>query len=311
MKLILFTRHHGHLHQVDLARAAVLVPAACVLLAALAGVFVAGYSAAGASGAEISRSDVERWQTRIDEQQAEIREAKRDARENLDALAMRVGELKAEVKRLEALGERLTRMAGLSGGEFSFDQPPPRGGPQQASADAGEIESAERFIDDLDALAGRIEDRGKQLSVLENLMLDRQVQKKTSPAGRPVKSGWLSSGYGLRRDPFNGRRERHYGYDFAGRKGSDVVAVAAGVVTWASERYGYGKLVEVNHGAGYKTRYGHLQSIDVEVGETVSGGELVGRIGSTGHSTGPHVHFEVLQNGEAIDPGRFVRASRD
>jgi len=311
MNLILWTRHRGHRHQVDLARAAVLVPAACAIVAVLGGVFAAGYSAAGATGAAVSRSDVQRWQSRIDEQQAEIRKAKRDARENLDALATRVGELKAEVKRLEALGERLTRMAGLEEGEFSFDQAPPRGGPQQASANAGGVRSAERFIANLDALAGRIENRSEQLSVLENLMLDRRVQEKTSPAGRPVESGWLSSGYGLRRDPFDGHRERHYGYDFAGDKGSEIVSVAAGVVTWASERYGYGKLVEINHGGGYKTRYGHLRSIEVSVGETVSGGELLGRMGSTGRSTGPHVHFEVLRNGEAVDPSRFVRASRD
>ena len=159
-------------------------------------------------------------------------------------------------------------------------------------------------------LSAQLEDRNKQLHVLETMMMNRNLQAEVMPAGRPVTRGWLSSYFGMRTDPFTGRLAFHSGIDFAGRLNSDIIAVAAGVVTFAGPRNGYGNLVEINHGNGYSTRYGHSRKLLVKVGDTVKKGQVIAMMGSTGRSTGPHVHFEVLKNGHTIDPKRFIQASR-
>jgi murein DD-endopeptidase MepM/ murein hydrolase activator NlpD len=130
------------------------------------------------------------------------------------------------------------------------------------------------------------------------------------PMGQPVKHGFISSLYGMRNDPFTGKRTMHKGVDFAGKEGSDVVAVAAGVVTQASMQSGYGMLVEINHGKGYVTRYGHNKELLVEVGDRVKPGQVIGKMGSTGRSTGPHVHFEVLLNDKVVNPTKYIKAER-
>src|SRR5262249_20792553 len=148
-----------------------------------------------------------------------------------------------------------------------------------------------------------------QFGVLENLYTSRNVQLAAQPAGPPVSGGYVSSLFGMRIDPFTGDLSMHSGMDFAGTEGEGVDAVAAGVVTWAGERSGYGNMVEIDHGNGYATRYGHNESILVHVGQVVKKGEEIALMGSTGRSTGPHVHFEVLYNGVAVNPDRFVKAS--
>jgi murein DD-endopeptidase MepM/ murein hydrolase activator NlpD len=148
--------------------------------------------------------------------------------------------------------------------------------------------------------------RDSQLSALENVILARELKEQTHPAGRPVAAGFISSYFGERTDPFSGEEGYHKGVDFAGSAGENVVAVAAGVVTWSGQRAGYGNLVEINHGDGYVTRYAHNEKTLVNVGETVKRGDPVALMGSTGRSTGPHVHFEVLRNGRQVDPLTFV-----
>jgi len=163
--------------------------------------------------------------------------------------------------------------------------------------------------DDLLKLAQLQQDvdlRESQLSALENVILARELRAQIHPEGRPVANGFISSYFGERSDPFDGREAFHKGVDFAGSVGSKVVAVAAGVVTWAGERSGFGKMVEINHGDGFVTRYGHNERTLVSVGETVKRGEPVALMGSTGRSTGPHVHFEVLRNGRQVDPLTFI-----
>ena len=140
--------------------------------------------------------------------------------------------------------------------------------------------------------------------------MSRNLENEVFPAGRPVEKGWISSYYGMRSDPFTGRPEFHKGMDFAGKQGSDIVAVGGGMVTWAGKRYGYGNMVEITHGNGYVTRYGHLEKIVVEVGQAVKKGQLIATLGSTGRSTGPHVHFEVIENGKTVNPLKFIQASR-
>jgi len=246
-------------------------------------------------------------ETELDSQRLKISEATLSAEENMNALAMRMGKLQAHVIRLDALGQRLTHMAKLEKGEFDFSRSPAQGGP--AAIDSKPMPVAD-FVSSLHALSAQLEDRDQQLSVLEDMMMNRNLQAEVMPAGRPINRGWLSSFFGIRTDPFTGHKVHHSGVDFAGKMGSDIVSVAAGVVTFAGRRSGYGNLVEVNHGSGYVTRYGHCQSILVKVGDTLQKGNIVAKMGSTGRSTGPHVHFEVLRNGRAVNPKRYIHASR-
>jgi len=268
----------------------------------------AGYQLGGAGLNKGPDEMSEAWREALHSQRAELADARRNAEENLNALALRLGEMQARVIRLDALGQRLTRMAGLEEGEFNFDAAPAQGGPEQGAD--GEPIAVEDFMARMDRLAQQIEDRGQQLAVLEEMMINRNLQDEVFPTGRPIDGGWISSRFGQRTDPFSGKLEHHDGVDFAGRAGSDVIAVASGVVTWAGDRWGYGRLVEINHGNGYVTRYGHNQDILVEVGRTVKKGEVVAHMGSTGRSTGPHVHFEVLRDGRRVDPKQYIYASR-
>jgi len=248
------------------------------------------------------------FQGELHRQRQGMDRAKEEAQENVTALAVRLGQLQAHVIRMEALGQRLTKMANLDKGEFDFDNPPAQGGPEQPQeAERFEIPD---FLQTLDGLSRQIDDRIEQLSVLESMLMNRNLQAEIVPAGRPTQGGWISSFFGMRTDPFNGRREFHQGMDFAGKAGSNVMAVAAGLVTWAGERYGYGNLVEINHGSGYVTRYGHNKEILVKVGDTIKKGKVLAKMGSTGRSTGPHVHFEVLRHGKAVNPAKYIRASR-
>ncbi len=244
-------------------------------------------------------------------QQEEILEAKRVAEENLNALTLRLGQMQAHVVRLDALGQRLTRIADLDNGEFDFSAPPAQGGPDEGGplGIASESMALPDFISQLDELSQQLKDREEQLSVLESMFINRNLDAKVLPAGRPITKGWMSSRYGIRSDPFTGKPAWHKGIDFAAKEGADMVAVASGVVTWAGKRYGYGNLVEVNHGKGYVTRYGHAKDVLVKVGDTVEKGQVLGTVGSTGRSTGPHVHFEVWVNGKPVDPIKYVQAA--
>ena len=152
--------------------------------------------------------------------------------------------------------------------------------------------------------------REDQLEVLASLVEHQKFRQEVALEGRPIKFGWMSSGFGRRVDPFTGRMAWHAGADFAGKPGSDIVAVASGVVTFAGERGGYGRMIEINHGGGYVSRYGHDAELLVAVGDVVKKGQVIGHMGSTGRSTGPHVHFEVLKDGRPVDPARYVTLAR-
>jgi len=248
-------------------------------------------------------------QSEMDGQRLTIDEVTKNAEENMNALALRLGKLQAHVIRLDALGSRLTTMAKLDNGEFDFSQSPAQGGPVAVNDNSTAMQVPD-FMKSLKALSTQLDDRNQQLSVLETMMMNRNLQAEVMPAGRPITTGWLSSYFGTRTDPFNGRRAHHSGVDFAGKMGSDVVSVAAGVVTYSAKRSGYGRLVEINHGNGYSTRYGHSSENLVSVGDTVKKGQVVAKMGTSGRSTGPHVHFEVLFNGRAVNPKKYIHASR-
>ncbi len=266
-------------------------------------------------GYEMGRSQVEsqllpgNWEVEMLRHRDELAETTRTARENMNALAVRLGELQAHTVRLNALGRRLTEKASLDKGEFNFTKPPAQGGPEGELQGLAEMEIPD-FLSSLDQLAAQLDDREQQLRVMEAFYMGRELEGEVFPAGRPIKKGWISSYYGMRVDPFTGMQARHKGVDFAGKKGSDVIASAAGVVTWAGARYGYGQLVEINHGNGYVTRYGHNSKILVQAGSEVEKGERIALMGSSGRSTGPHVHYEVWKNGRVVDPIKYINASR-
>lgn len=250
------------------------------------------------------------WVKALDEQEQEVKSARQEAERKLAALTLRVAELQARLVRLDALGERLTTMAKLDNGEFDFSRAPALGGPEH-SIDGEEPGGSADFELVLNQLGAKIEDRQQQLDTLEALLAKRKLQSDVFLAGRPITSGWMSSKFGRRADPFTGRVAWHEGVDFAGKDGSDIISVAAGVVTWSGERYGYGQMVEINHGNGFKTRYAHCKENLVKVGDVVKKGQVIALMGSSGRSTGPHVHFEVYKHGRAVDPSTYIhRASR-
>ena len=299
MNIILFTRRQGQVwsFEVNPARFA-LVILGC--LAMIIGAVL--YSGIRIGGDELNY--VATWQEDVRQKQAEITAIRHTAQADLDALTLRIGQLQAQMLRLNALGERLVSQGDLDQAEFDFDTVPAMGGPQDVLPEKSV--PFNDFLGMLDELGREMADREQKLSVLESVLLNRSLSERVMPSGRPVNDGWLSSRFGKRNDPFTGKREFHKGLDFAGRKGDDVIAVGDGVVSWSGKRYGYGNLVEINHGNGYATRYGHNQRNLVKVGDTVKKGELIALMGSSGRSTGPHVHFEVLRNGKAVNPSRFL-----
>lgn len=253
-----------------------------------------------------NRALIDEWQTKVQQQQLQLEHIREEADANIDALSSRIGMLQAHVMRLDALGRKLTHMASIEKGEFDFDQAPAVGGPETVSNTG--IEPDELSIA-IDQLSLELEAREDQLTVLEDLVLNENLRKEVQPSGRPITRGWISSYYGMRTHPISGRREIHKGVDFAGKLGGPVIAVAKGVVTYAGKRYGYGNVIDIAHGNGYTTRYAHNSRLLVSVGDTVEKGFQIAEIGTSGRSTGPHVHFEVLMNGREINPVRFIRSS--
>ena len=253
---------------------------------------------------------VEDWQQEMLLQKQDIESTRMRVQSDIDALTRRIGELQGHITRLDALGNKLVNMAGIDSKEFDFSGAPAVGGPESVTDEAPEV-TQNHLLTVIEDLARQIEHRSEQLEVLDEVILTKNLQKEIKPAGRPIKKGWISSYYGMRANPFTGKPEFHRGMDLAGKKGSPVIAVASGVITWAGKRYGYGNMVEINHGNGYVTRYGHGAEVLVNEGDAVKQGDEIMKMGSTGRSTGPHVHFEVLKHGRHVNPTKFVQASRN
>ena len=304
MNVIFLSKGDGRARQLDLARPLTLTAIATLVVAFLGSAFALGVQLGRGNHERLVLADTTRFGTLLTEQKKQIADLKQQLQLRVDAMAMRLGEVNAHVIRLDALGKRLTEMADIDSREFNFDRDPPRGGPE------GDGEGMSAQIPDLSAMLAQLEQRvdlrESQLSALENVILARELHQEIHPEGRPVAKGFISSYFGERDDPFTGHEAFHKGVDFAGTAGERVMAVAAGVVTWAGERSGFGKLVEINHGDGYVTRYAHNERTLVTVGQTVKRGERIALMGSTGRSTGPHVHFEVLRNGRQVNPLSFV-----
>lgn len=302
MQIILLSRRHGAARTVSLDMRwmalglAVFMATAVSMGAAFNAWMSAAPDAAVLDTAEVSQA--------LDEQRAEVGEVRIDAQRQLDAFAAHVAELQARLTRLDALGERLTELADLDSSEFDFSLNVGQGGPDDALQESAYAPPS--FMSTLDDLALQLDSRENQLQVLEQLLAERRLSESEYLAGRPVLQGYISSHYGRRTDPITGRSSVHKGIDFAAKRGSPVVAVAAGVVTFAGVKSGYGNVVEISHADGYVTLYGHNQRNKVQVGDLVRRGQTIAQVGSTGRSTGYHVHFEVTSKGRVVNPSTYI-----
>jgi len=303
MNVIFVSKQEGRAQQLDLSRPLTFGAITVMVLGALGAAFAGGMAFGQGGGRRFALGQTAEWSQVLKDQKKEINDMHQTLQERVDAMAMRLGEVNAHIIRLDALGKRLTEMANIDSREFNFEHDPPSGGPEGEGGVSAEIPDLSAM---LKGLEDRVALRDTQLSALENVILARDLKSQIHPEGRPVTTGFISSYFGEREDPFSGRVGYHKGVDIAGSSGEDVVAVAAGVVTWSGERAGYGNLVEINHGDGYVTRYAHNERTLVTVGETVKRGDAIALMGSTGHSTGPHVHFEVLHNGRQVNPLSFL-----
>ena len=224
----------------------------------------------------------------------------------MTVLAARLGELQGRLTRLESIGQQVGELAGFEPEVLGFDQPVAVGGPV---ANDSTLELPE-LLSELRAYAARLDDRTVRFELLDQAVLAGQAEAQGFPSGKPTSGGLLSSAYGYRTHPISGRRQFHRGVDLAGVAGDSVETVASGVVTWSGDRNGYGNLVEVDHRNGYVTRYAHNKKNLVTVGEMVRQGQAIATMGSTGRSTGPHVHFEVLKSGKQVNPHKFLKGQR-
>jgi hypothetical protein len=263
------------------------------------------YGQSSAPRLTVPTETVAELETIFDHERKALAEAKQESIAQLDAFAGRVGEMQAEILRLNALGERLVEMAGLDAAEFDFENPPPVGGPDEdmpASTETSITELAGELTD----MLGLISDRKRKLTELEKSIMERDLKKHATPSGWPVRSGYISSKFGYRKHPIYRRTKFHAGVDFASKRGSPVVATADGVVVFSGWQSGYGRLVEVKHMDGLVTRYAHNQKNLVKEGDMVKKGQTIAKLGSSGRSTGPHVHFEVRKRGKAVNPLKYV-----
>jgi murein DD-endopeptidase MepM/ murein hydrolase activator NlpD len=239
--------------------------------------------------------------------QQNTQQAEQDMREQLNSLAVKLGELQARMMRLDAFGERLAKVAGIKG-EFNFAETPGQGGPAPAVT-SGDV-SYKDFTMKLAEVSAILDDRADKMGVLDSMLMEGRLAAKAIPTTMPVETGYYSSNFGYRIDPFNGRSAFHAGVDFIAAPGSPIVAAAGGVVSAAEWHNEYGNVIDVDHDNGLTTRYAHLAAKMVKQGDVVLKGQQIGTLGQTGRATGPHLHFEVRENSVPLNPNRFLNFAR-
>jgi murein DD-endopeptidase MepM/ murein hydrolase activator NlpD len=224
-------------------------------------------------------------------------------RENLNAMAVRLGQLQAQLMRLDTLGERLGQLSGIKPSEKPADKPG-QGGPLIAPSKPLTPDDLQRQIDQL---SRQLETKGDYLGLIETELMDERVKKNQLPTALPVEAQWNASGFGWRIDPFTGEQAMHEGIDFIAESGTPIRAAAAGIVVTSERHPQYGNLIEIDHGNELITRYAHASKVMIRQGALVKRGQKIAEVGSTGRSTGPHLHFEVRFKGIAQNPNRFLQ----
>jgi murein DD-endopeptidase MepM/ murein hydrolase activator NlpD len=264
-----------------------------------------------ASGFMLRQSDfvdaevIDNWRSKLDEQDAVVEELRSQSIARRQAVGRQIAEMQSRLWRMEALASYMHESSGLPLDEFDFNAPVSQGGPLSQEA---EVLPVDNLDTQLGMLAERLKRRDTELSILDQVLLGAYTEQGAKPQGAPIIKGWMSSPFGQRVDPISGKKAWHDGMDFAGARGSEVIAVANGIVVFAGRRDGYGNLIEISHGEDTLTRYGHHEELLVHAGQSVKRGDVIGLMGSSGRSTGPHVHFEVIKSGKAVDPARYVSA---
>lgn len=241
-------------------------------------------------------------ETRVNEQQQQMQKTRDYVRQHMDALGRRIGSLQAQVSRINALEQRIAENSGINLEDFQFEQDPPIGGSVATETDSQEVD----IENAIEAIEKELSLRESEIAAVDFLISRSSLQSQQTPAGWPVKGGWVSSSFGSRMHPISGKKQFHRGVDIPGKLGGSVLAVADGVVTRAGKNTTYGWVIEIDHGDDFTTLYSHNRKNLVAVGETVSKGQTIAEIGSTGRSTGPHVHFEVSKNGRRINPIKYL-----
>ncbi len=236
--------------------------------------------------------------------QEELKRTESEMKDNINSLAVRVGELQARILRLDAFGERLARAAGIKKEEFRFDEKPGQGGAAPSAAFSRDLTMPE-FRQKLDEIARILDDRSDKLGVLDSVFMDDRLARKSIPTTLPVQQGFYSSNYGYRIDPITGRSTFHTGVDIIAAPGTQVMAAAGGVVSAVEFHADYGNIVDIDHDNGLTSRYAHLLKSSVKVGDVVLKGQLIAQVGNTGRTTGPHLHFEVREKGVPLNPNKF------
>jgi len=266
------------------------------------------YATANDKRASVEQTTIDNWKNEIKQQWQELEAAKQFSQTQVNALTARLGLIQAHITRLDAASERVLSISGIDAKEFNFGSAPAVGGPEKL------IDEGFQGKYDLNASFDRVnlalQSREQQLRVLESLLMDKHMGTERYISGRPTRKGWLSSFYGERNDPFTGLPAWHAGVDFAGTEGDDIFATAAGVVSWVGNRSGYGLLIEINHGDGLVTRYGHNSKALVKKGDVVKKDQAISKMGNSGRSTGAHVHYEVIKNGRPTDPAPYVNRKK-
>ncbi|SEM37823.1 Murein DD-endopeptidase MepM and murein hydrolase activator NlpD, contain LysM domain [Luteibacter sp. UNCMF331Sha3.1] len=312
MQIILVSRGLKGPKTLDLTCRRLRCKAVAFALAGFVGIAALGAGVALAVAGPKARAlgTIGSLERQVGDQDARVAEVKRQAQRDLDALAVKLGQLQAQSVRLNALGERLTQVGKLDDGEFDFDEEPGQGGPEVATTPEASAYALPAALDkSIASLSTQFDSQQAQLEALRDMLTDRNIESSLRPTGMPV-NGYISSYFGGRPDPFSGHAARHTGIDIAAPKGTPVTAVAEGMVTFAGQRSGYGDVVEIDHGNGYMTRYAHNSAIVATPGQRVRVGDVIAKAGSTGRSTGSHVHFEVWFHDRVVNPLAYVKSHR-
>lgn len=306
MNIILVSNRFAKARSISLTGTHLILLAMLVAVLFVAAVLAAQYAIVRFHPGMMS-NELRSWMASA--QQDEQQKQETFMHKSLDTLAIRLGQMQAQVQRLNGLGARLAKLTGMKPEEFSFDKLPAQGGPYLPSALQQQVSmsSMEQQMAELNAM---LSDRSDKLVALETLLMQDKLSKKLLPSIAPIKSVWYSSNFGWRIDPFTGRNAMHEGVDYMVPEGTPIYASAGGVVVYADTHPEYGNMIEIDHGNQIITRYAHASKLIVKVGQLVRRGQEIAISGSTGRSTGPHLHFEVRYKGVAQNPVRFLENAR-
>ena len=326
MDIILVSNRSAKVYTLRLSRSRLALLSILALILFLVGIIAAQYLIVRLQPSSLSNG-MRDWLagSQVDDQQ------KQDSylREGMNTMAMRLGQMQAQLLRLDNLGARLAKLSGLKPEELTFDQVPGQGGPYIPNNNKeiphdnnftgpngtfginhGSTKNDASWINlnqQLGTLSALLNDRNDKLVALETLLLQTQFNNKQILSVRPINNGWSSSNFGWRIDPFTGMNAMHEGVDYVVPEGTAIRAAASGMVVYSGAHPQYGNMIEIDHGTEIVTRYAHASKLLAQVGQVVRRGQEIAQVGSTGRSTGTHLHFEVRYKGIAQNPIRFLK----